>query len=75
MPKKVYLKPLDLVKKSKHHTAYTGDGAIGTEGNPPKIYKMEFWGGIARDVDESTYQRFKDVGICDTAKPSLGDED
>jgi hypothetical protein len=75
MPKRVFLQPHDLVKKSRHHTSYAGDGAVN-EGRPGPLYKMEFFNGIARDVDEQTYKRFEDLGHCDTARPKLaGDDD
>lgn len=75
MPKRVFLQPKDLVKHSRHHTAYSGSGAIHKEGEVPTLYKLEFHNGVAKDVPEDIYQRFKDLGIADVNKPSLDDDD
>ena len=74
MPKKVYLQPMELVKKSRHHTSYAGDGVV--EGQPSVLHKMEFVNGVARNVEEQMFRRFKDLGHCATAKPKMpGDDD
>ena len=70
MPARVYLQPSELARKSAHHTAYVGDGAI-TEGKPQPLYKLEFMQGVAKDVPDELYQRFKDAGIAGTSRPHL----
>lgn len=75
MPKTVYLQPKHLVRHSRHHTAYAGDGATHKEGQPPALYRLEFINGVAKDVPEAIYQRFKDLGIADVKKPNLDSED
>jgi len=74
MPAKAYLQPPELVAKSRHHRSYAGDGPIETDGKPGKLYVMEFRNGVARNVDEQVYQRFKDLGHCSTTRP-YGDDD
>ena len=74
MPKKVYLKPKELAKHSRHHTAYVGEGAVSGDGTPKPLYKLEFWGGVAEKVDEGLFRRFEDAGIASTSKPSVGEE-
>lgn len=74
MPKRVYLQPKDLVPHSKHHTAYAGDGAVH-EGKGGPIYKLEFIDGVATNVDEGTYQRFKDLGVAGEKRPERHPED
>lgn len=68
MPAKVYLQPEGL-KQSGHHTAYVGDGRFVKPGEQPQVYKLEFFNGIAHNVDDTLYQRFKDAGIADTKRP------
>jgi hypothetical protein len=68
MPKKVFLQPRDLVRHSRHHTAYAGDGPVEEHGKT-QIYRLEFVNGIAHDVEEGTYQRFKALGIADVKPP------
>lgn len=76
MPRICYLQPKDLVRHSRHHTAYAGDGAVHVPGGPPpQQFKLEFFNGIARDVPENIYQRFKDLGIADVNKPSFDDDE
>jgi len=67
MPKTVYLQPLDLVKHSRLHTAYASDGPA--QGG--SIYKIEFINGVAHDVPENVYQRFKDLRIADVKRPVI----
>ena len=75
MPKRAYLQPAELVRKSRHHTSYAGDGAV-TEGKPGQQYTMTFVNGVAREVDEQTFRRFKELGHCATSRPKLpGDDD
>lgn len=74
MPRRVFLQPKDLVRHSRHHTAYAGNGPILREGEQPESYRLEFINGVAHDVPEAIYQRFKDLGIADVKKPSW-DED
>ncbi len=75
MPAKVYLQQPELVAKSRHHRSYAGDGAIETDGKPGKLYTLEFFNGVAKNVDEQTYQRFKELGHCDTTRPYEDDND
>lgn len=76
MPKRVYLKPPELVKHSRHHTAYVGpDPTEIIPGQPTPLYRLEFVNGVAKDVDEQVYQRFKDVGIADVERPKRPKED
>jgi len=67
----VYLKNPALAKKSRYHNAYDGDGAI--HGNPAGgvIYKLTFINGVARNVEDSIYQRFHALGIADLHKPTI----
>ena len=72
MPKRVYLAPkLDpqAYKGSRHHTAYSGSTIMPAPGIPAPLHKLEFINGVARNVDENLYERFKDLGVCDTSKP------
>ena len=62
MPKKLYLQDKDLIRHSRHHTAYVGDGAVA-EGGATKVYSTTFINGVARNVDEQMAQRLKDVGV------------
>lgn len=75
MPKKVFLQPKDLVKHSKFHTAYVGDGAIHEQAQGGKLYKLEFHHGVAENVSESDYQRFKDAGIAGEKRPPRDEEE
>lgn len=68
MPKRVYLIPKAL-QGSAFHTAYVGDGAVREDGKPGPMYKLEFINGVAYDVDEQLYQRFKNAGIADIRRP------
>ena len=72
MPKRVFLAPrLDptAYKNSRMHTAYSGSSISPAPGIPAPLHKIEFGNGVARNVDENTYERFKDLGVCDTSKP------
>ena len=72
MPKRVYLAPKltpDAYKASRHHTAYVGSMITPASGIPAPLHKLEFVNGVAQNVDENLYERFKDVGICDTSRP------
>ena len=73
MPKRVYLTKA-LAKNSKMHTAYSGEGAVHEDGKPGPLYKLEFFGGVAQNVPEALYQRFKDLGVATDKRPSR-DED
>ena len=78
MPKRVFLHPKNdatAYARSAHHRAYVGNGAVHENGQPSETTVLEFWGGVARDVEESTYQRFKDAGIVDTSPPKLREDD
>lgn len=78
MPRRVFLKPTELVRNSRHHTAYTGAPGEAIPGQPAPLYRLEFVNGVARNVDEQLYERFKDVGIADVSRPKrprLDDED
>ena len=76
MPKRVYLADAELRKRSAHHTAYVGAPAEERlPGMPAPLHKLEFVGGIARDVDENTYQRFADVGVVTAERPARRDPD
>jgi len=75
MPKKVYLRPADWAKKSAFHTSYAGDGPVHEDGKSGALYKLEFVNGVAYDVSEELFQRFKDLGIADVKRPSRGEED
>jgi hypothetical protein len=74
MPKKVFLQDQKLVAKSRHHRSYAGDGAVN-EGKGSQLYVLEFYNGVARDVPDGTYQRFKDLGHCDTKRPFTDEDD
>ena len=71
MPAKVFLQPKDLVKQSRHHIAYASSGPMQPGMDAPTIYTLEFFNGLARDVPENIYQRFKDLGIADINPPAL----
>ena len=76
MPKRVYLADEELRKRSAHHTAYVGAPAEEhIPGMPAPLHKLEFYNGVARDVDEQTFSRFKDVGVATLDKPKRRDED
>jgi hypothetical protein len=75
VPKRIYLQPIDLVKKSRHHTAYVGDGAIHENASGGPLYKLEFVNGVAENVAESLYQRMKEAGIAGEKRPSRPDEE
>lgn len=65
MPAKMYLINPELVRHSRHHTAYVGDGAISD--NPQErrpIYKVTFIDGVARNVEGHIAQRLMDMGIA-----------
>jgi len=74
MPKRVYLQPREIAKKSAFHTAYVGDGAVSDDGQPLKFYALTFVQGVAKNVDETMYARFKNAGVCDTNRPSFDDD-
>ena len=69
MPRRVFLKPTELVRTSRHHTAYVGAPEEAIPGQPAPLYRLEFDNGVARHVEESLYERFKDVGIADVSRP------
>lgn len=71
MPRTVFLQPADLVKHSRHHIAYASSGPVAPGNERPTIYVLEFFNGVARDVPESLYQRFKDLGIADVHPPAV----
>lgn len=81
MPKRVFLSPKlapDAFKGSRHHTAYAGALVAPAPGVPAPLHRLEFVNGVAKNVDENLYERFKDLGICDTSrpkKPLINDED
>ena len=76
MPKRVYLADEQLRKHSAHHTAYVGAPAEEhIPGQPAPLHRIEFWGGVAKDVDDVTYQRFADVGVVTTTRPKRQDEE
>ena len=79
MPTRVYLHPKyqeTAYVRSAHHRAYVGNGPIHAPGGSTQseVVILEFWGGVARDVDETVFQRFKDAGIADASPPRLRDE-
>lgn len=74
MPKKLYLQPKELVRHSRHHTVYVGDGAI-KEGGATKVYSTVFVNGIARNVEESMALRLKDAGLAGTSRPKIDADD
>jgi hypothetical protein len=74
MPKICYLQPRDLVRHSRHHTAYASDKAIYAPTEKPQLVSITFINGVARDIPEDIYRRFKDLGIADTKRPSFDDE-
>ena len=72
MPRRVFLAPkLDpqAYKGSRQHTAYCGSTITPAPGIPAPLHKLEFVNGVAKNVDENLYERFKDLGVCDTSKP------
>ena len=75
MPKRVYLLPRDLVGHSKKHTAYAGAGEKSDSGHGKALVKLEFVNGVAENVDEGTFQRFKDLGIAGEKRPDKHPED
>ena len=76
MPARVYMKDEALRKHSAHHTAYVGAPAEEhIPGMPAPLHRLEFWHGVAREVDETTYKRFADVGVVTTTRPSRRDEE
>jgi len=61
----MYLTNPELVRASRHHTAYVGDGAITEDPrHPNRIYKVKFIDGVAYDVDSKVAQRLMDSGIA-----------
>jgi len=75
MPARVYLKPPELARKSAIHTAYVGDGATGTPEKPAILLSVEFTNGVAREVEESLFQRLADAGIASLERPRLREDD
>lgn len=71
MHKLVYLRDVELIKKSRHHTAYAGDGAVHGKPAGGLVYKLTFVNGIARNVEDSVYRRFHDLGVADLRKPVI----
>ena len=72
MPRRVYLSPKlepGAYRNSRHHTCYAGSTVTTAPGIPAPLHKLEFVNGVARNVDENLYERFKDLGIADTSKP------
>jgi hypothetical protein len=74
MPKKLYLQPKELVRHSRYHTTYVGDGAIKEDG-ATRVYSTVFINGIARNVDESMARRLKDAGLADVSRPRINDDE
>ena len=74
---KVYLTDQSISRRSSYHTAYCGTGAIESPGNPSQLFTLTFWRGIAYDVPQNVYDRFRDAGIATTDKPRRrwGDDD
>jgi hypothetical protein len=72
MPRRLYLQDPDLVKHSRFHTAYVGDGPVGAD---RQTFSLQFRNGIAYDVPDQHAQRFIDAGIAGTKKPSTGREE
>ena len=75
MPRRVYLQPRDLVNHSKKHTAYAGSGEPSDSGPGKELVKLEFENGVAENVDEGVFQRFKDLGIAGEKRPAAHPED
>lgn len=73
MPKKIYLAP-NRFRQSKYHTAYVGNGASRQDGKT-KVESLVFEGGVARNVEEAIFQRFKDAGIATDKRPRRPDEE
>ena len=79
MPKRLYLAPKNdptAFARSAHHRAMVGNGPItppGEQPQPPII--VDFWGGVARDVDDQVAQRLIDAGVASTQRPNIAVED
>lgn len=74
MPQKVFIQEKKLLKNSRHHTHYMGDGA--TSGKP--LRSVTFVNGVATEVDENDYQRLKDLTgdkLVGTSRPKVRDLD
>lgn len=76
MPKRVYLKPLSIVRKAGIHTAYVGTNPNGSPIVPPgaeagELLKLQFVGGVAQNVDDRLFERFKDVGVASLDRPRI----
>jgi len=62
--------------RSAHHRAMVGDGPItppGEQPQPPII--VDFWGGVARDVDDQVARRLIDAGIASATRPKLAEDE
>lgn len=75
MPKRVYLQQLNIIRKAGVHTAYVGTNPNGSPivqpGQPAELLSLQFVGGVARDVDERVFERFRDAGVATVNKPRI----
>jgi hypothetical protein len=73
--KRAYLKSKEL-QKSAHHTAYAPlPGSRPGKDGSQMLVKLEFFFGIARDVEATTYDAFAAIGVATTERPKRRDED
>lgn len=69
----VYLKDQSLWR-SAHHRAYASPGQDPKNPNAPtELLVLEFWGGVARDVERRVYDVFAAAGIATTDRPRFDD--
>ena len=72
---KVYMKDPNINTHSMHHTIYAGREPL-KPGTEQEMVKVEFFGGVAKDVDTQTYKLLKDLGHVTTDRPKRrGDEE
>ena len=72
MPRRVFLSPKlnpQAYKGSRTHNSYVGSTVAVPGGLPQPLHKLTFINGVATNVDESLYERFKDAGLADTSRP------
>mgnify|MGYP001180842266 CR=1 FL=1 len=72
--RRVYIKDPNLNTHSMIHTVYAGEGPI-KPGEETVMKKLEFFGGVARDVPTQTYKLFKDLGHATTDRPKRREQD
>lgn len=74
MPRRVYVTDQEIAKKRGIHTVYVGTTQHPV-GEGSRVIATKFYSGVAKDVDENTYQRMKDLGHASEGRPRTSDDD